>query len=115
MAFKTLATIWQFKTRRFRVVMTAEEEDDWDLSWDESGEVSSGLNNGLYVGFCAACRVYLDDHEITVDYLGQCIYDSYESFKAESGYFQDMVREACRHAREHVRAADPLPYIREAA
>jgi hypothetical protein len=122
-----LATIWEFETARFRVTMTAEEEHDIDLSWDDTGEIAAGIESGKYDVFCAKCTVCLDGREIAADYLGNCIYDGYDSFRDHVGiaaksradgrnygsYFSDMVREAISEAREFLRD-HPTPQMRAA-
>ncbi len=128
-------TLWEFKTDRFSVVCTAEEEWDVDLSWDDTGEVAEKLASGEYVVFCAKVAVYLDGREIATDYLGQCIYVDAEEFvtghrdtdpinrncsimRAARGgnvvichYFPDMVSMAISEARGALRN---MPAIRAA-
>lgn len=106
--------IWEFKTRNFTVRMTAEEEFDLDLSWDETGEIADKINRGDLDVFCAKCAVYYRGAEIAADYLGQCIYESPDDFRDHIGlavrsradgrnygsYFSDMVRESIAQARK---------------
>lgn len=131
----SLAKIWEFKTDRFRIVLTAEEESNIDLSWDDTGEVAKRIDSGDYVVFCAKCAVYLDGSEIAADYLGQCIYRSFKEFetshrdtdpmnrncsivRAKHGnvvachYFPSMVSTAIGEARKHIREMKPV-YLRE--
>ncbi len=119
--------IWEFNTERFRIVMTAEEEYDLDLSWDDSGEIREKIENGLLEVFCAKCAVYLDGREISADYLGECIYETADDFRDHLGlaakrradgksyvsYFSDMVRTAIKEARDFI-ANHPNPEIRAA-
>lgn len=115
--------IWTFRTKRFRVEMTAEDELDLDLSWDKTGEVAKGLEDGTYCVFCAKCVVYLDGCEIAADYLGQCIYESPDDFRDHVGargaygsYFRDMVETAVSEARDEIkRRVETAPYVRENA
>ena len=120
--------IWIFETAHFTVRVDALPEEDWDFSWDESGDARDGLDSGRYVGFCARAQVL--DHEggvLAEDYLGNCIYGSLSEFgsvhrdsdplnrnssimRASRGgnvvichYFPDMVRIACRQARRTLR------------
>ena len=103
MSFK----IWEFHTKNFTVVMTAEPEHDVDLSWDGSGEVAGKINDGTYEVFCAKCTVLYRGAEIASDYLGQCIYANVSEFRDRIGckaggygsYFSDMVRAAVTKAR----------------
>lgn len=101
-------TIWKFETENFAVVMTAEEEHDLDLSWDDDGSVREGLESGEFVAFCAKCVVLFRGAEVGVDYLGNCVYRNFDEFRDHIGrnakgygsYFSDMVREAIREARD---------------
>lgn len=120
--------IWKFETARFTVVMTAEPEYDLDLSWDETGEVAESIESGKFDVFCAKCAVLLDGREIATDYLGQCIYETPETFRDHIGiaalsrkdgrdygsYFSDMVRQAVAEARDYLRA-NPAPAMRQVA
>lgn len=105
----TIDTIREFKTRNFTVRVTAEEDYDMDLSFDETGEVRAKLEGGEYIGFCAAVRVYCHGAEVGTDYLGGCIYESPRAFMDHFGirqqkgcgsYFSDMVRSAIAEARK---------------
>lgn len=107
--------IWQFKTRNFRVVLSAETEQDPDLSWDETGEVSAKLESGEWGNYCFAVRVYgPHGEELAADYLGNSIYADPAEFRDHIGlaakaradgrnygsYFLDMVRTTIEEARE---------------
>ena len=119
----TLGVIREFHTKNFVVKVTAEEELDLDLSWDEDGSVAEGLMNGKYVAFCAKAAVYFKGEEIASDYLGGCVYKDFEDFmdhracgkqnkeyaaKGEAGrcgsYFHDMIRVVCQQARLEIEA-----------
>lgn len=109
-------TIWQFRTRNFTVRVTAEEECDVDLSWDDTGEVADKIARGLYTVFCAKCAIYYRGRAIATEYLGNCIYESPDDFRDHVGlaiqsrtdgrdygsYFADMVRAAVREARQYI-------------
>lgn len=107
----TLATIREFRTPNFRVEVTAEPEFDVDLSWDDTGEVAEGLDSGRFIVFCAKAACYgPDGEELATDYLGQCIYESFNAFMDHKGikllgegygsYFSDMVRNVCDEGRK---------------
>ncbi len=123
----TLATIRRWKLKRFTVVVTAHEETDLDLSWDDDGATQRGLRSGEFVAFCVKAAVYLDGNEIANDYLGNCVYRSFAEFmdhakcaeqnreyarKGEAGrcgsYFADMVHNVIADARKHVAAIKPV-------
>jgi len=78
-----LGTIREFETPNFRIVFDAIEENDLDLSFDDTGEVREKLESGEFIAFVARCRVFLKetDEEIGADYLGGCIYRSLEEFQ----------------------------------
>ena len=117
----TLGIIREFRTPNFTVRVTAQEEDDLDLSWDDDGSVRKGLENGEFIAFCVKATVYYKGTELATDYLGGCIYRSLAEFmdhkecgkqnklcaaKGEAGrcgsYFTDMVRTVCDEAREEL-------------
>jgi len=120
--------IWNFATPNFTVRVDALPEEDWDLSWDDTGEVCSGLISGRYVGFCARAQVIdSDGNVLATDYLGNCIYASLQDFASGHRdpdplnrncslmrqargqnmiichYFPDMVRIVCDKARTTLR------------
>lgn len=115
--------IWQFKTKNFTVRVTAETENELDISWDETGEVREKLDSGEYVAFCAKASVAFRGAEIGTDYLGNCIYSDVKEFRDHVGlaiksredgrnygsYFPDMVKAAISEARD---ALSDMPSIR---
>lgn len=103
--------IREYKTPNFRVTVTAEPEDDIDLSWDDTGATAAGLASGEFISFRVVARAYRGGELLAEDHLGQCIYRSTEDFRRNSGYFCDMVRNVCRGGREAMRAARDL-YLR---
>lgn len=96
-----METVWTFRTRYFSVTLCFSPCDDLDLSWDETGETREGLESGKYEAFDARVAVYYKGQLVAADYLGQCIHDSMTALKdfKRSGYFTDMVRQACTEAR----------------
>jgi hypothetical protein len=75
-----IGTIREWKTENFHVIVDAVEEQDLDLSWDESGETRKGLESGSLIAFCARARVFLRGLEVSSDYLGGCVYRSLDDF-----------------------------------
>ena len=117
----TLGTIREFHTSNFTVRVTAEEDYDLDLSFDDDGSVREGLESGEFIAFCAKAAVYYKGTELATDYLGGCIYRSLAEFmdhkecgkqnkeyaaKGERGrcgsYFADMVHTVCEEARKEL-------------
>lgn len=115
----TMGTMRTFKTAQFTVVCTAEEEDSLDLSWDDDGSVAKGLDRGTLIAFCATVKVYWKGREVGSDYLGGCIYKSFDDFMDHracgkqnrefekqgvegrcGSYFKDMIHEAIDEARK---------------
>jgi len=76
----TIGLMREFKTKNFRVVADAIEEDSLDLSWDDTGETRKGLESGKFIAFVARVRVFFQGKEVGTDYLGNCIYESLEKF-----------------------------------
>lgn len=115
--------IWQFRTKNFLVTFTAEPEFSPDFSWDETGETQAKVASGEWQSFCAKVAVHFRGCEIGADYLGDCVYETPETFINHRGlarksredgrnygsYFSDMVKEAIREARQHF---SQLPKIR---
>lgn len=118
----SLAVIRRFRTKNFTVVMEAVEENDLDLSFDETGEVAEKLDSGEYVAFCAHAYVEGPSGEtLAEDWLGNCIYEDFDAFmdhracgrsnrdleaKGETGrcgsYFSDMIHNVCDEARKEL-------------
>ena len=117
-----LGTIREFHTSNFTVRVTAEEDNDIDLSFDDDGSVREGLENGKFIAFCAKAAVYYKGTELATDCLGGCIYRSLDEFmdhrecgkqnkvyaaKGETGrcgsYFADMVKQVCDEARKELK------------
>lgn len=124
-----LGTIREFRTEHYRVVIEALEEFDIDLSWDDDGRVATGLDNGEFIVFCAHAYVeYMPTGKVIgEDYLGQCIYKSFDDFAdhrecgkqnrkwAKQGkdgrcgsYFLQMISEAISEARTHAKELSKL-------
>lgn len=136
-----IGTMREFKTKNFKIVCDAIEEDDLDLSFDEDGSTLRGLQSGRLIAFVARVRVFFNGTEVGSDYLGECIYESLESFmdhrecgkqNAEyaekerleglaegsagrcGSYFAQMITTAIEEARKTILAQQAV-YIRKAA
>lgn len=90
---------WEFKTAEFTLTLSAEQDYELDLSWDETGETLAALESGRFVAFVARVRLEHDSGITADDYLGGCIYESVDAFRLEGGYFRDMVRAVCADMR----------------
>lgn len=107
-------TVWTFDTRNFTVELALAPEDISPRDCFDDGladDVCNAIERGVYIWFCARVRVLWQGVEVGADYLGGCCYESADDFRASSGYFRDMVREAVSHARAQLAAA---PHIRAA-
>lgn len=105
------ATIWQFSTEQFTVALEVYPERDLDISYDIDGSIAEGIQSGELTAFMARVSVVWRGMTIAESYLGNCVYDSPASFRHHSGYFYDMVKEACRDARRTLRN---IPQVRAA-
>ena len=76
-------TIRRFETENFTVSVDAYEDDDTDLSFDDTGEIRRKINNGDLLAFQVECIVTYKPtgHEIGADYLSGCIYESIDAFQ----------------------------------
>lgn len=133
-----MCVLWEFATERFRVELTAELDEDFDLSERDPQQVEYDDANGVeYYDF--ACRVYLDDAEIAADYLGGSGYSDVREFvtahrdpdplnrncsamRAAKGanvvichYFPGMVQQAIHEARQAIGRMQSLPKLRHFA
>jgi hypothetical protein len=122
MSARTLATLREWKLARFTVRVTAHEDSDLDLSWDEDGSTLAALERGDVCSFGVRATVCLDGSEVGEDSLWGCIYANFAEFidhkecaretrriraegsKAVCGsYFADLIAGAIAEARKNVR------------
>lgn len=80
----------------FKIILKFEEEDQpledtFDDDIDDIKELYHKINNGTYVYFCAHIEAWYNDMHLSDDCLGSCLYESFDEFINEEGYFQDMV------------------------
>ena len=112
----------EFRTTNYIVRISAEEDFDLDLSFDDTGRVLKQLERGDLIGFVAHAEVIHTPTGSVLgeDYLGGCIYKSFADFMdhracgkqnrkwAKQGkegrcgsYFKDMISEAISEARKN--------------
>jgi hypothetical protein len=110
-----------FETANYTVRISAEEEYDLDLSFDNTGRVQKQLERGDLIAFVAHVEVIHKPTGMVIgeDYLGGCIYKSFDDFMdhracgkqnrkwAKHGkegrcgsYFSQMISDAITEARE---------------
>lgn len=112
--------IWRFETAQFAVTVDAYEDDDMDLSWDESGETREKIEAGELEHFAVRARcLHKPTGMESVDWLSGCIYARPADFRDHFGiaaksradgmnygsYFSDMVRRVVGEMRENVKRA----------
>jgi hypothetical protein len=111
----------EFNTPNYTVRISAEEEFDLDLSFDETGRVAKQLDAGDLIAFVAHVEVIHKPTGMVLgeDYLGNCIYKSFADFmdhracgrqnrkwkkQGKTGrcgsYFSDMISQTISEARE---------------
>ena len=101
-----MAVQYRFKTQNFTILYTDEEEQEFDLSWDETGEARTKLDSGEWQMFVAKVAVLFRGREIASESLGGCIHADPVDFRDHVGtrgafgsYFKDMVHAAIAEAR----------------
>ena len=80
----------------FVVKLQFEEEDIsisdiFDYTDEELKEIYCKLDRYELVYFCAHMQAYFNNIHLSDDYLGCCLYDSYDRFVDDDDYFGDMV------------------------
>lgn len=118
--------MFRFKTANFVVRATITEDDDADISFDETAETRDKLASGEWVVFVTHVTVAFRGAVIGEDYLGGSIYAHPREFFTEhyglaaksradgcnyGSYFPGMVREAISEARK---ALADMPRVRAA-
>lgn len=101
-------TVWQFRTKHFRVALEVCPEYDPPEDFLEFPEDLEFAREGGWHWFCARVTVECDGILLAEHYLGACSYHGLADFKA-GGYFRDMVREVIAEARKALRAINHIP------
>lgn len=106
-AMQQLDTQFIGSIKGFDVYFEALEEDiplSDDLEPDDYEEAIDKISSGEWVYFCAKVSAHKAGIELSNDYLGGCIYASYEQFYTEykEGYFADMVENAISEAEKTI-------------
>lgn len=90
----------------FDIYFEALEEYDFDGSYwepDDFNNVFQKIESGELVLFCAKVTAEKSGIILSDDYLGCCIYESYEQFYTTEGdYFDDMVNVVINDAKKHL-------------
>ncbi len=111
---RNLEIIRTFKTKNWTVTARAVEDFDFDLSFDDTGEIRKQLETGELQSFGVVVTVCFQGVEMGEDSLWGCIYKSPREFMDHVGikalsrkdgrnygsYFSDMVRQSIADARK---------------
>jgi len=127
-----MCELWRFETKRFAVILTAEPEQNPDLSWADPDTLDA-IDNGRLDCVTFIVSVELDGRTIATDCLGNSVYADLRDFAKEHraadpmqrnceamraahggnavicSYFPSMVREAISEARK---ALGDMPALR---
>src|SRR5690606_32189382 len=113
----SMCMIWKFETADFRVTVTAHDDFDTDMSWDEDGSAQRGIDSGALEVFRVEARcTHIPTGIEGRDDLGGCIYKNISDFRdnlgiarkrRESGknygsYFSDMVSACIAECRANL-------------
>lgn len=106
MSYETIKTE---DIRGFHIVFSAAPEDthprnSFDDSCHEIEDICRKIDNGTYVWFVARVQAYRHGVLLASDYLGGCLYDSFEDFMQEGGYYEDMVNTVISEAKQTLAA-----------
>ena len=106
--FETKTFYQMYNGIEFEIVLKFEEEDipledTFDDNIHDIKELYRKINNGTYVYFCAHMEAWYNDIHLSDDYLGCCLYDSYDSFISSNDYFTDMVSNVLREGYKELK------------
>lgn len=101
----------------FTIKFTALEEDIpisdmFDCSREQICDIYQKIDNGSLVWFCAKVSLLFDMEEIASNYLGGCLYESYDEFSKgdcftvngrQVGYIDDMISIVISEGREYLK------------
>ena len=84
----------------FDVAFVAVVDEDLDYSFQDG--LQALIDNGKYIGFMAVVEVSKAGIVLGNDFLGGCIYDSFEAFHTthKDGYLKDMIVTALSDSKD---------------
>lgn len=92
----------------FDIVLSVSDEtiplDDLlpDDTEEQIDELARMIDRGDLVFFCARVQAFKSGIELGTEYLGGCIYDSYDDFKNDP-YYDDLVARAIEEAKSNLK------------
>jgi len=103
---KHYETIKTEDTQGFHIVCSIAYEDShpsdyFDDSVDDIDDICRKIDNGTYQWFIARVEAYKNGILLGSDYLGCCLYESYQEF-LEDAYYEDLVAGAIMEAQENL-------------
>lgn len=110
--------IYTFNTKHFVVRMSCDYDEDWDASFDETGETARKINTGEWSAYVFHAEVIHHDTGAVLgeDYLGNSIYADPREFRDHIGargrwgsYFRSMISQACTEARRNLKSMQLVP------
>ena len=113
---RTIGDIRIFKRKNFTVLVRAVEDQDVDLSFDDTGEVARKIDSGEFQCFGVITTLLFRGAEIAEDSLWGCIYEEPKAFMDHLGlsakarkdgrnygsYFADMIRTVIKEGRKAI-------------
>lgn len=96
----------------FTIVLHALDDDqtiaqlysDAEMSVQQIRGIQRSVDNGTMVHFVARVVAVKNGIELGDDYLGGCVYKTYDDFVKNSGYYEDMRSTAIDVARTTIKA-----------
>lgn len=76
--------------------------DSFDDTCHDIAEICRKIDNGTYVWFVAKVTASKAGVELASDYLGACLYDSYQQFVTDNGYYADMKARVIEEAKQTI-------------
>ena len=103
---KYYETIKTEETQGFHIVCSVAYEDThprdlFDDSCHDIEEIVRKIDNGSYVWFMVRVEAFKNGILLGTDYLGGCLYESYQDF-LDNAYYEDMVHQAIQEARANL-------------
>lgn len=108
-----VGTIYTFSTQNFTIRMSYDYDQDWDATFDETGETAEKINSGEWGAYVFHAEVIHRKTGAVIgeDYLGNSIYENPQDFRDHVGargrwgsYFRDMIGRACEEARDSLKS-----------